>query len=562
MGKLTIAQDAVLAAIIQQPANYALPQYRPELKARWEYVLQGMVTMGKLTQAQATAQTFPKLLTDSPNFSPQYGAATVSGGPWAGYDMNVVAQELIQVDGYTLPNLETNGYKIITTFNKSDEAELNDAVQQNVQQMKADGGPLPDYARVGAELENPQNGDILAIYGGPGMNLSKAQCDEFDCQVNNAVYAREQVGSSFKPYVLSQAVIEGMNVKTSTLNGFSPLWVPLDTPESSAMALSATSAAKASGSSFEVNNDGDESLGPMNVQNAFAQSSNTAFTDLAHRAGTGPIINLAGEMGVNLDPYSSGGSGLPSYKGEVGLALGTAPLTVNEQDTMLATIDNGGTYHQAHVIVSITSPMTGVTTLGKYTSHEVLNTAQASQVQYAMSTVVKDGTAAGMIDQSQTRPVIAKTGTTTSNRSAFFIGAIPQYALTVGIFTKDQGDFLDPPADKIPNTETLNNLGNNQQGGFGGYWPAKIWNTFSDAEFANLPVEPFLKSPVRRPDVGPGAQVPAEKEEAEEEADAAVQGVLLPRSRQVGRGLPDPVPDGQPVDFAGLRVPRPRLPDQ
>ena len=39
-----------------------------------------------------------------------------------------------------------------------------------------------------------------------------------DCDVNTAVYAREQVGSSFKPYVLSTAVSQGMNVKTSTLD--------------------------------------------------------------------------------------------------------------------------------------------------------------------------------------------------------------------------------------------------------------------------------------------------------------------------------------------------------
>ncbi|HEY6786188.1 MAG TPA: transglycosylase domain-containing protein, partial [Trebonia sp.] len=494
VSSLTVAQDAVLAAIIQQPSNYALPQYRTELVARWHYVLQGMVTMGKLTPAQAAAQTFPKLQTDSADFSPQYGTAASSGDAWASYDMNVVEKELTEVDGYTLPNLEIGGYKIVSTFNKSDEAELNSAVRQNEEQMAADGGALPNYARVGAELEDPQNGDILAIYGGPGMNLPKAQCEEFSCQVNNAVYAREQVGSSFKPYVLSEAVLQGMNVKTSTLNGFSPLYVPPDHPAADATHLSTTNKAQAPLGSFPFNNDCLCSLGPLTVLNAFAQSSNTAFTDLAHRVGTENIINLAGEMGVNTAAYP-GGSGLVDFEGDVGMALGTAALTINEQDTMLATIDDGGTYHQAHAIVSVTSPTTGTVTQGKYDTHAVMNTAQDSQVQYAMSTVVQNGTAAGMIDQSQTRPIIAKTGTTTSNRTAFFIGAIPQYALSVGIFTKDQGDFLNPPTDTIPNTETLNNLGNNEQGGFGGYWPAKIWNTFADKEFANLPVDQFL-SPV------------------------------------------------------------------
>ena len=94
----------------------------------------------------------------------------------------------------------------------------------------------------------------------------------------------------------------------------------------------------------------------------------------------------------------------------------------------------------------------------KVSSAQVLTPAQDSQVQYAMSfdTINGTGTAAAMSDG---RPIIAKTGTTDDAQSAFFIGAIPQYALTVGIFTDSQSD-------KSP--ETLNNLGGNVGGGFGG----------------------------------------------------------------------------------------------
>jgi membrane peptidoglycan carboxypeptidase len=111
----------------------------------------------------------------------------------------------------------------------------------------------------------------------------------------------------------------------------------------------------------------------------------------------------------------------------------------------------------------------------------VLTPAQASQVQYAMSfdTVDGTGTAAAMSDG---RPIIAKTGTTDNAQSAFFIGAIPQYALTVGIFTENQSDKT---------KESLNNLGGNVGGGFGGYWPARIWNTFAENEWASTPVQQF-----------------------------------------------------------------------
>jgi hypothetical protein len=48
------------------------------------------------------------------------------------------------------------------------------------------------------------------------------------------------------------------------------------------------------------------------------------------------------------------------------------------------------------------------------------------------------------------------------------------------MFTRDQDSN---------SSESLTALGG---GGFGGYWPAKIWNSFAQAEFSNLPVESFL----------------------------------------------------------------------
>ena len=161
------------------------------------------------------------------------------------------------------------------------------------------------------------------------------------------------------------------------------------------------------------------------------------------------------------------------------MALGQDSLSVTEQDTMLATLDNDGTYHAAHVVQQIGQGT--VTYPSRIASTQVLTPALDSQVQYAMSfdTINGTGTAAAMSDG---RPIIAKTGTTDSAQSAFFIGAIPQYALTVGIFTENQGNHT---------TETLNGLGGNVGGGFGGYWPARIWRTFAEDQFAPLPIQQF-----------------------------------------------------------------------
>ncbi len=83
VSQLSVAQDAVIAALIQQPSTYPLPQYRPELVARWRYVLDGMVQMGKLTPQAAANMKFPKFETDN---APQ------SFGPnvWDPYILNMV----------------------------------------------------------------------------------------------------------------------------------------------------------------------------------------------------------------------------------------------------------------------------------------------------------------------------------------------------------------------------------------------------------------------------------------------------------------------------------------
>jgi membrane peptidoglycan carboxypeptidase len=354
------------------------------------------------------------------------------------------------------------------------------AVDDEFAALKSEGDTIPSYVLTGAELQDPSNGSILAIYPGPGQNMSAAKCQEYSCDLNTAIYTREQVGSSFKPYVLSTAVKQGMDVQDSILNANPYLWVP---PDTLPMTLSVTSAAKAGPGYFPVENDGGEIIGSAkegggtSVQNAIAQSSNTAFTDLAHRVTTSSIIEMAQGYGVNIAATNSGGSNLTDMVGQVGLALGTASLTVNEQTTMLSTIDDNGVYHASHLIKYWQQP-SGPQTKPVVDSHQVLTPQQDSEVQYAMDMTTVDGTGTAAAYGLGSRPIIAKTGTTTNSHSGFFIGAIPQYSLVVGMFTAKQS----------ADSQSLIPLGG---GGFGGSRPAEIWNRFALAEFNNLPVENF-----------------------------------------------------------------------
>ena len=134
------------------------------------------------------------------------------------------------------------------------------------------------------------------------------------------------------------------------------------------------------------------------MQNALAQSSNTAFTDLAHRATTAAIIQMASNYGVNINNVSQRLEPAANYHGQVpAVALGEASLTVNEQTQMLATIDDNGVFHSGHVVKSWQLPDQAVQT-PVVATHTVLTPAQDSQVQYAMEDTTVDGTAVNAAD--------------------------------------------------------------------------------------------------------------------------------------------------------------------
>jgi len=497
VSSLTAAQAAVIAAIIQQPSTYPQPQYRAQLVNRWHYVLNGMVQMGTLTQQQADTMKFPA----PGNHVPQ----TVGNNVWDPYVLQMVSNELKDVYHFSPSQIFNGGYVIRTSLDDAKMAALYQAVRDNEALMNASSRPFdPATMRAGAVLEDPGSGAIQALYPGPGWpganyngtgkKISAKYCLKISCY-QNLTLTREQVGSSFKPYVLATAVKEGMNVQTSTLDGYNNLCIPPDGAPSkypvTAIPVPGGIGCQAGSSYYAVGNDSAGENGPYTPQIAMAVSINTAYADLWHTAaGNGGmnLVNMAQAFGVNTD--AAGITAGPMMKDQAGVALGQASLTLVEQATMLATIDNGGVYHTPHVITAITHSNAPpahirITSYPVFSSDPTQNANMASQVQYAMS---KDDTSYGTAPgaaMSNGQEIIAKTGTTNTAQSAFFIGAIPSQALAVALRTRDQDGKTGPHA------QTLNGLGGNSQGGFGGTWPAAIWHTYAEDMFVPLGVEQF-----------------------------------------------------------------------
>jgi membrane peptidoglycan carboxypeptidase len=537
---LTVAQSAMLAAMINQPGYFnpdpAAGAPYQALYQRWQYVLTNMARDGAITQQQASAQHFPKIVTGQANGYSGY----------RGYIMEAVQNELMNTYHYTRPQIDSLGLRIDTTFSAKMMSTMNATVKEAKQEMAAEGRALPSWAHVGVVLEKPGSGAILAMYGGPGTSVR--HCVKLKCQLNMALQSRNQVGSSFKPYVLAAAVQQGMNAQTSVLDGYQSICSPSDSfPKMPSINVGGTTCPPSSFGYFNFNSFG-ESNGPVSVAKASALSLNTAYGDLIHRVGTQSVIDIAKRFGVNTGKYPNG-SNLQADLGDSTIALGQASLTVEEQATTFATLADGGVYYTPHVIRRITLGNRSIPL--KIEHHRVLTEAQAADVDYALSFDTIYGTAVPNAQLTPFRPTIAKTGTTDNAQDAFFIGAIPQYSLAVGMFTNDQQQLPNP-------VQTLNVLPADHQstGGYGGAWPATIWNLYMTNEFSHLQVEPLLT-----PDfTGFTKWIQAKRPHKPKPNPNPTCGPMGRHGHGFGAPCPNPTPSSPsclPVPVPGCSVPTP-----
>ena len=188
-----------------------------------------------------------------------------------------------------------------------------------------------------------------------------------------------------------------------------------------------------------------------------------------------------------------------------GMALGQASLTVEEQANTFAMLSDRRRVRHPARDRKITSP-TGPVPL-RIARYQVLSPGEAADVDYALSFDTQPGgTGYPNATMADGRPVIAKTGTTNNAQSAFFIGAIPQYSLAVGIFTNKR----EPDAQRSRRAE-----------------PGRVRRYLAGADLAHVRGEGVREAAdqaasdraVRRHQVGPGSAAASASPQAGTEPD-------------------------------------------
>ncbi|MFD1545485.1 transglycosylase domain-containing protein [Nonomuraea guangzhouensis] len=380
--KLSVAEGAYLAAVIQQPSRFADPKGADldAAKARWQAVIDAMRQTGSLTAEQAAAQTFPALKAPKRPFELKGQAQ---------YMLDQVTAELNR-RGYTDEDINGGGLRVVTTFDKKLMTAAENAVKNTLPEA------TPKKVRTGLAAVDPVTGEVVAFYGG------RPDRSEYD----NAFSAKVMAGSTFKPYTLAAALNNGFELSTR-VNGNSPMRV--------------ASAAK------PIPNDSDRSYGEINLISATQNSVNTAFVDLGQKVGLDKVAATAEAAGI---PEAQ----LKQHESAATFPLGVASVSAVQNASGFSTFANGGVHMEAHVVKSVARPNSKKVVVDP-TSTQVVSEQAAADTTYAMQQVVKygTGTAARLYD----RPVAGKTGTTDSSKAVWFNGFTPQLAVAVDMFRDD-----------------------------------------------------------------------------------------------------------------------------
>jgi membrane peptidoglycan carboxypeptidase len=201
---LTLQQSAALGAILNNPSLYDPSDGEKNvarLTSRYAYVLDGMVSMGTITQAQADAASALPVFPDVPKSS-RYG------GP-KGFLLKMVESELT-ADGFDAATISGGGLQVTTTFDEKAQAAAVASAQKYTQAAATGAKAKQDPAQLHAAIASVAvgTGEVLALYGGPDYVASS----------RNWATTDRPAASTFKAYAVVAGLRNGFSLR-STFNG-------------------------------------------------------------------------------------------------------------------------------------------------------------------------------------------------------------------------------------------------------------------------------------------------------------------------------------------------------
>ncbi len=404
--KLSLPQAALLAGLPQAPSEYN-PLLAPHAaRERRNEVLGKMASLGYVSRARAAAAMHAGLGVD------------LSHGYFdhrQPYFFDYVENRLIE--RYGVNTVREGGLAVHTTIDPSLQRVGLDSMHSELPYSTDPASALVSI--------DPRNGDIRAMVTSTPYSQS---------QFNLAAQGHRQPGSTFKAFVLTTAIKQGIDPYTTYYTS-KPL--DLNLPR---------------WGHWEVHTADLGYQGRINLKQATVTSDNTVFAQLDLDVGPEAVAQTAKSMGITT-PLD----GIPA-EGIGGLRIGVSPLELSDA---YATLASGGVHHDPVAISEVVFPGGGVDHPEAPHPKRVLSKAVAYQVTRLLHDNITEGT--GTAAYTGCPGQAGKTGTTDEYTDAWFSGYQPNLATAVWVGY--------PESNEISMTDV------NGITVFGGTFPAEIWHS-------------------------------------------------------------------------------------
>lgn len=439
VAELSYAEGALLGGIIRCPVSCDPLKSRSRALARRNTVLDALVATARLPRGEA----------DVHKFAPVPDEAFRPRAP-DDYFVEEVKKQLLDDErlGATptarFNRLYGGGLRIYTTF---DQTQYLQALESRNGTLPGNDGDatfsLPDgpdgatrfgtAAMAGVE---PETGAVRFLVGGPGF-------DRY--QYDLALGDERAVGSTFKPFVLAQAFLEGLSPQ-DLINGAGPCGDVPGYPEDD-----------------PPTNFGGSRGGVGTLVSQTLKSSNCAFLRLNQIVGPDEVADLAQRLGIT-SPLGPENASMPLGPD------GVSPLDMASAYSVFA---NDGVRNEPYFIDRVEEADGDIVFAHQADPERVIPAQVARQVTAVLEENVQEGTGTrARID----RPAAGKTGTTNGPSDVWFVGYVPQLSVSV---------WMGGTSDNRP----LVGVGSSATGG---EYPARTWGDFMAKATADLPVRRFI----------------------------------------------------------------------
>jgi membrane peptidoglycan carboxypeptidase len=431
VSQLNASEGAFLATLLKGAGLYdpaVSPANHRRAVARWKWVLDRMVTIGRMSAAErATYTVFPE-----PKPPPR--PAGLSGQ--TGYLVDTARAYVSAHSGISDEEFDRGGYQIYTTFERPRVQALATAVTQQLAALDPAQRAADRDVRVGAASVGT-DGRILALYGGP--DYVKQGFDDANIGI-------VPVGTAFAPLVYAAGLRDGVLLdRDAPRTPVTPDSL-YDGDDKAAVTTPEGPYWSRDGKIVRAANDGHRSYGQITLREAVASSVNGPIEQLGMDVGLDRVRRASIDAG--LLPDSGFGAQTPDF------SLGTATPSPIRMAGAYATFAADGVHTAPYSVLRVTRDGERMPLQSPAVTHPF--TAEvAGDVTAALTTAPgRAGTA----------------GTALDNTSAWYVGYTPKVSTAVALFR------IEPKSQQLePLTGTT---GSRVREHTGSSYPAAIWSHY------------------------------------------------------------------------------------